>query len=192
MKKLGKNMINMPAFPSKQRGVVLIIGLIMLLLLTVIGMAAVRGTSMQEQMAGNMRDHNLAFQSAEAALRAGEEVLNGVSLPSFSGTVTGYYTDLNQASPYHPRPNTWTAANWNAWSVQLAANTISQIAVNQQPRYVIERLSVPASSFNQGSCIDFECKAKVPDPIYYRITSRGIGGTTDSEVMVQSTFADKN
>ncbi len=185
-------MMTMSKSPSQQRGVVLIVGLIMLLLLTVIGLAAIRGSGIQEQMAGNMRDHNLAFQAAEAALRGGEEVLNGVSLPSFSGTVTGYYTDLNQPSPYHPRPTTWTAANWNAWSVQLAANTISQIADNEQPRYVIERLSVPASSTNQGGCIDFECKAKTPDPIYYRITSRGIGGTTDSEVILQSTFADKN
>jgi len=185
-------MVNMSNFPRQQRGVVLIVGLIMLLLLTVIGMAAIRGTGIQEQMAGNMRDHNLAFQAAEAALRSGEEVLNGVSLPSFSGSVVGYYTDLNQPSPLHPRPTTWSATDWGNWSVQLAANTISQIADNQQPRYVVERLSVPASSSNQGSCIDFECKAKTPDPIYYRITSRGIGGTTDSEVILQSTFADKN
>jgi type IV pilus assembly protein PilX len=185
-------MINMSSSLRPQRGVVLIIGLIMLLLLTVIGLAAMRGTGLQEQMAGNMRDHNLAFQAAEAALRAGEEVLNGVSLPSFSGAVVGYYPDLNQPAAIHPRPASWSASNWNSWSVQLADNTISQIAANQQPRYVIERLTVPASSSNQGSCIDFECKAKIPDPIYYRITSRGIGGTTDSEVILQSTFADKN
>ena len=97
-----------------------------------------------------------------------------------------------QPSPLHPRPTAWSATDWSTWSVQLAANTISQIATGQQPRYVIERLVVPAASSNLGGCVDFECKAKVPDPIYYRVTSRGIGGTTDSEVILQSTFADKN
>ena len=184
-------MINRVSFPRQQRGVVLIIGLIMLLLLTVIGMAAVRGTGIQEQMAGNMRDHNLAFQAAEAALRSGEEVLSGVTLPTF-GSTTGFYVDLNQPAATIGRPTAWTSANWESYSVQLAANTISQIAENQQPRYVVEKLTVSASSANQGSCIDFECKAKVPDPIYYRITSRGKGGTIDSEVILQSTFADKN
>lgn len=178
-------------FPKSQQGVVLIVGLIMLLLLTVIGMAAIRGSGLQEQMAGNMRDHNLAFQSAEAALRSGEEVINGVALPNFDGSVQGYYKDLNQASAtFTTRPTSWNATEWGSRSVQLAANTISQ--VSQPPRYVIERLTVSAVSLNQGGCVDFDCKSKTPDPIYYRITSRGLGGTTDAEVVLQSTFSDKN
>lgn len=59
--------------PSDQRGAVLIVALIMLLLLTVIGLSSMRGTSLQESMAGNMRDGNFALQASEAALRKGEE-----------------------------------------------------------------------------------------------------------------------
>ena len=59
--------------PSKQKGAVLLVALIMLLLLTVIGVAAMRDTNLQERMAGNMRDHALAFQAAEAALRFAEQ-----------------------------------------------------------------------------------------------------------------------
>lgn len=58
---------------SQQRGAVLIVALIMLLLLTIIGLSSMRGTSLQENMAGNMRDSNLALQASEAALRKGEE-----------------------------------------------------------------------------------------------------------------------
>lgn len=175
---------------ARQRGAVLIIGLVMLLLLTIIGLASIRGSGLQEQMAGNIRDKNVAFQAAEASLRAGEEIINGVSPPSFTGSVVGYYPDLNKPSAMRPRPVAWTGANWDAWSVQLATSTLSQ--VYEQPRYAMERLTVPAASTNQGACVDFECKAKVPDPIYYRITSRGKGGTLDAEVILQSTFADKN
>lgn len=58
---------------SRERGAVLIVALVMLLLLTVIGLSSMRGTSLQENMAGNMRDSNLALQASEAALRKGEE-----------------------------------------------------------------------------------------------------------------------
>ena len=59
--------------PPAERGAVLIIALIMLLLLTIIGLSSMRGTSLQENMAGNMRDSDLALQASEAALRKGEE-----------------------------------------------------------------------------------------------------------------------
>lgn len=58
---------------STQQGAVLIVALIMLLLLTIIGISSIRGTSLQENMAGNMRDSNLALQASEAALRKGEQ-----------------------------------------------------------------------------------------------------------------------
>lgn len=55
-----------------QSGTVLIIALVFLLLMTLVGVAAMQGTTLQERMAGNHRDRNLAFQAAEAALREGE------------------------------------------------------------------------------------------------------------------------
>ncbi len=64
--------------PRQQRGatVLLIVALIMLpALLTIIGLSSMRGTSLQENMAGNMRDGNLALQASEAALRKAEEVV---------------------------------------------------------------------------------------------------------------------
>jgi type IV pilus assembly protein PilX len=57
---------------SEQRGAVLIVSLIFLLLLTLIGTTAMRTTTLQERMAGNSRDVNLSLQAAESALRAGE------------------------------------------------------------------------------------------------------------------------
>jgi type IV pilus assembly protein PilX len=58
-----------------QRGAALIVGLIMLLLLTLIGVAGMRDTLLQEKMAGNMRDREIALQAAESALRAAEAQL---------------------------------------------------------------------------------------------------------------------
>jgi type IV pilus assembly protein PilX len=57
---------------NRQAGAVLLVSLVMLLLLTLIGLAGMRLASLEERIAGNQRDREVAFQAAEAALRAGE------------------------------------------------------------------------------------------------------------------------
>lgn len=72
------------ALAKPQQGSVLIIALIMLLLLTMIGLASMRDTSLQEAMAGNTRDSNLALQAAEAALRKGESAASALTTSQLS------------------------------------------------------------------------------------------------------------
>ena len=66
-----------PDFPSfakatTQRGAALYVAMIMLLLLTLIGVAAMQVASLQQRMATNFNDFSLAFQRAEGALRQSE------------------------------------------------------------------------------------------------------------------------
>ena len=58
------------AAPRRQQGAILIVSLLMLLVLTLLALATMRAATFEERMAGNARDVNLSFQSAEAALRA--------------------------------------------------------------------------------------------------------------------------
>ncbi len=60
-----------------QKGVVLVVALMFMLVMSIVGVTAMQSTIIQERMAGNARDRNLAFQAAEAALRAGEDALLG-------------------------------------------------------------------------------------------------------------------
>lgn len=53
---------------NNQQGAALFISLIMLLALTIIGLAASQRSQMQERMAGNVHIQNLAFNAAESAL----------------------------------------------------------------------------------------------------------------------------
>ncbi len=173
--------------PNKQQGAVLVIGLIMLLLLTVIGLASIRGSDMQERMAGNMRDRNLGFQAAEAGLRLGENLLSVISISTkFDGSTVGYYPDLNLAAAVKPRPMLWTKAQWEANSILVPTSTL--YGLSEQPRYALEKIIVAQYSANKGGAVDFESMAKVADAEYYRVTARGLGGTTDTEVLLQSTF----
>ncbi len=58
--------------PRHQQGAVLFISLILLVVLSLIGIASMQVTTLQERMAGNYRTLNLAFQRAEAQVRTRE------------------------------------------------------------------------------------------------------------------------
>ncbi|UHQ54550.1 pilus assembly PilX family protein [Microbulbifer sp. YPW16] len=166
---------------SSQRGAVLIVGLVMLLLMTVVAMAAMRGSEMQELMAGNMRDRNLAFQAAEAGLREAEEVLNQAVLPSFDGGVAGYYVEIDGSR---------NTGYWNThdWDVDAVETDLELDRVAAPPRYVIEEITATAATGTDGGAIDFQSTLNQEEIVYYRVTSRGVGGTANAVVIIQSTF----
>lgn len=79
-----------------QSGAVLIVALIILLLLSIIGVSGMRGVGLQENMAGNLRDGNLALQASEAALREGENYVSDTPFDEMyasieAGPVSGIY-----------------------------------------------------------------------------------------------------
>lgn len=101
---------------SRQGGAVLIVGLIILVVLTLLGVQALRGNLAQERMAFNVRERNAAFQAAEAALRLGEgtgpfpsatapltDPQNWVAADS-TGAVTGFDAGLKENPLYHVGP----------------------------------------------------------------------------------------
>lgn len=168
--------------PDRQRGVVLAVALIMLVVITLLGVSAMQVTSLEERMAGNMRDRSLAFQAAEAALRDGERLLAQVALPAFDGS-NGLYQ-----APAVGDPPVWMqadgrpqdAAFWNA-NGRTYAGTVAGVAA--QPRYVIEeiaRLPGPGESVEAGT--------PIPDITYYRVTARATGGSATAVVVLQSTY----
>lgn len=188
-----KKFIQNPGFPQKQRGVVLIIGLIMLLLMTIVGLAAIRGTGLQESMAGNMRDRNLSFQAAEAGLRVGEEFVfdNNVTLLTFDGTTSWQLPDQNKPTAGSGPIQNWDAARWAADANPVDASmNLDSIASADRPRYVVEKVVVSALSAarQDGSGVGLESLSATEPPEYYRVTSLGIGGTGTSESIVQTSY----
>lgn len=59
-------------FVRSQRGVSLIVVLILLLVVTLLGLAILRTTVLEERMSANLFDRSLSFQAAETALREAE------------------------------------------------------------------------------------------------------------------------
>lgn len=61
---------------SRQSGAVLIVSLLFLVILTILAITAMSGTTLEHRMAGNTRDHAIAMQAAEAALRDAHRDVN--------------------------------------------------------------------------------------------------------------------
>src|SRR5690606_40260651 len=75
--------------PGRQQGASLVVVLILLLVMTLLGLAVLRGTLLEERMSANMYDRSLAFQQAESALREAEEKVRNAVLANGNGWVIG-------------------------------------------------------------------------------------------------------
>ena len=166
---------------SRHRGAVLIVALIMLLVLTILGVAALQGANMEERMAGNMRDRNLAFQSAEAALVDAESFVQSlVTTGNFDGT-GGLLGDTDA------EPDYFAGATWSSANSREATTTVPGVAA--PPRYIIKFVSVVdndrTGALNQKR---YGKRASVGDVSMFRITARGVGGSANSQVILQTHY----
>ncbi|MEJ2788824.1 MULTISPECIES: PilX N-terminal domain-containing pilus assembly protein [unclassified Pseudoxanthomonas] len=66
-----------PRSGHREAGVSLVVVLILLVAMSILGLAVMRSSGMQERMSANMRDRSLAFQAAETALRVAQEDVLG-------------------------------------------------------------------------------------------------------------------
>ena len=165
--------------PQRQRGATLVVALIILVVLTLLGVTAMQGATMQERMAGNVRDVNVAFQAAEAALRDGEDFLsNTVVLPPFNGN-NGLYE-----APDIGDPRPWEAAGFNWDSDGRAYSGNEDFGGARVPTYVIEELQVSPQS--EGG--DIGLGLPTPAERLYRVTARGVGGNPNTIVILQTVF----
>lgn len=181
-----------------QRGAALMVGLIMLLLLTLIGVAGMRDTLLQEKMVGNMMDREMALQAAESALREAEGKIAAVVAPN-SLAVDGIRVQNALVRPTNKTESAfWQSQVWG--SGNSAAYAFFLPAVKTQPRYVIEFVGKLSDGvYVGGSSASSLVISEEQDPFAgeaatgstkfdYRITARGTGLTDDSEVIVQSTY----
>jgi type IV pilus assembly protein PilX len=180
----------------KQSGAVLIVSLIMLLLLTIIGMASMGGTLLEERMSGNLRDQNLALQAAEAALREGETVAtldSGAGSCAASGGFDGsdgcyssegrVCIDADASNDASCWPGSNDPANWADWTSNgrtlSGAKALPKVA--EQPRFVVERQQT------QETCPENKTK-QCDKTSYFKVTARGVGGNVNTVVVLQSLF----
>jgi type IV pilus assembly protein PilX len=147
--------------PQRQKGAVLVIALIMLLVITLASIATIRSTTLDERMAGNSRDRDKALQAAEAAVRVCLKQLT-VDIPStFTGTIL---------PPVLSGTENWdVAANWASGSPNsVEVDMTAAAGLSSNPRCMVERLGTGDN---------------------YRVTGRAVGGSDSSVVIIQATYS---
>jgi type IV pilus assembly protein PilX len=178
---------------ARQRGMALIVSLILLLVLTLLGLAAMQNTSLEERMAGNLWAENRAFQAAESSLRVGENWLGAGTLNTQPATTTAkpvcglqQVWGLDAPDPDDATELTWwleTDADW--WTnngIRDNANdcTCPPAALHC---HAIEQAGFVRDSLVVGQQGDYTGRW------FYQITSRGVDVGGRSEVLLRSTYA---
>ena len=165
---------------ESQSGIVLVIGLVVLLLLTLVMVSAVRVTAIEERMAGNSQNNNIAFQAAESALREAEAFIESGAAP---------FAPLNLSGP--PFRNTTAPFCVNGLcsdsgplqseifpyvdGVVITAAT-GLATITAEPEYIIELIRADPSVDSSRVYATF------------RITTRAWGGDINSLVLLQTTY----
>lgn len=76
---------------SHQRGAVLILALVILLVLTLLGVSAMNSSSLQMLMTGNTQYQTVALSQAELTIRQGETLVDDIAAGTTAPPAIGYY-----------------------------------------------------------------------------------------------------
>ncbi len=147
-----------------QRGVALVVVMVLLLIMTLLGLAALRSTLMEERMTANMVDRSLSFQAAEAALREAEAIAidsaTRALVPS-SGCSNGIC-----AEPDTTQTDRWLT-NFAGW--RPATTNVGSLAT--APQFFIEYMG-DAPTWTGCDRVDESNRSPLCMRPRYRITAR--------------------
>lgn len=177
----------------RESGAALIVSLILMVLITLVGVASLRNVVLEEKMASNFYDRSLAFQAAEAGLRAGE----GVAVAQASATprhaqalALAIPTDNTQCAsscsgglcspPGDHCEGRWNMAGFAGWTDATGVTLNTQ--AGSSPQYFVEFLGNtypcdPSQPLANNTCAR------------YRISARSQAGADRAEVILQSVYA---
>ncbi|KXS38128.1 MAG: putative transmembrane Tfp pilus assembly protein PilX (pilX) [Halomonadaceae bacterium T82-2] len=120
----------------RQRGMTLLIALILLLAMSLLGVSALQGASLQARMAHSELDRQAAFQAASSALLEGEWLLRHEPFDP-----TRYAPACPEGRCRQPptSPATWSDAQWRKRSIGYGVSGAPPLpALVEPPRLVID------------------------------------------------------
>lgn len=136
----------------RQRGVALVIALVLLIAVTLIGLAGIRGTTLQERMAGNYYDRETAFQAAEAALQLGAMEFLGEQEDLWNQRIDANVDALDcskNACPLNPS-GAVPSGLWRNVPVDNSDAGFSPLDATNPPQYLVQRMGPCTGSASGG------------------------------------------
>ena len=179
--------------PRRQRGIALIAAILILLVITILGMAMFRGYGMQQRIGGNTRDKSRAFHSAMAGQNFAEWYLTQNNGANAATTETcSKVTDavaaitantalvcINVIPTTVAYPDTWGAAfTYTPTGMSTAAGPG---AYAQVPQFYISSLGSPTGGSTYKSPIG-------QTQALFQIDAAGWGGTPQAVAVVESSY----
>ncbi|WP_067983890.1 pilus assembly PilX family protein [Neptuniibacter pectenicola] len=130
-----------------EKGAVLVVALIFLLILSLIGVSSMQGTTMQEKMSGNLRDQHSAFNAAEAALREGERQAR-----------LDYFNDLldQDTMVNDTYASSFSSAAIPSWNAELLAQIFVSTGIDAEPSGAVIRVTASSAGFSGRSDVRLE------------------------------------
>jgi type IV pilus assembly protein PilX len=178
---------------GRQRGAALVISLLLLLVMTLLGLGASQSTRLQERMAGNQRDQELALQAGEAALRNAEQnvspnrnalvrvcvVPNDPACNSYDQRVL-INPETSEPLDLANQTDEW----WETWARAYEfTDDLAEISKDRPPQYIVEKLDEIPEVLSMGDS-SFDATRE-----FYLVTARSSGQTDSARVVIQSTYA---
>ena len=198
--------------PTRQRGAVLFLAMIFLVLLAVLAVTASSTSIMQERMTGGMRNRQLGLLGAESTLRGAEGFLWNLAFdfrqplpPCLEGSsatdcvymATREGTLMTKVQTFRTSrawldPATDGGRAYGRTMTGLSGSAISA-SLSAQPRFIIEYLGVGTQPFRTGGSVKAEgTTGRVGEHHIYRITARSQGGTDGVVRIAESYYSSMN
>lgn len=171
---------------KKQQGTVLVFSLVMLLALTLVAVGTFDRVTLDEKIAGNLRDKNVAMQRSEVALREGEQSLSALILPPTPNTNSGSLVwplgEQGGGSYDGTLNSSWVLNLTESWwdnNANTALNTTDSEYFIEEQEMKPDSLAL-RNNYAQGRSATY----------YYRVSARSEGQGSGLTV-VQSTYAKR-
>jgi type IV pilus assembly protein PilX len=161
--------MNKQRIAKRERGASLLVALVFLVIMAMLGVTVANVTTLQERMAGNTRDRDLALQAAELALRDAENRLQEQAFRD--GAIAYVATNANDDAFWQACFAGSSGPCAVKYTPTTPLATDGSGAVARQPQYVVER------------------KPDIGATQVYRVTVLGFGGNETSTVIIQAEYA---
>jgi len=193
---------------QQQRGVSLIVVLILLVIVSLLGVGAAQIAGMGERSARNDRDMQVAWQSAEAALMDAQCDIdpnnsgNSSATPCVGSRVSTFANATNTNAFTSPctaglcalattgkpawltadlnNPSSTTTAAFGDFTSRTYQTGLGGVSPAAKPRYIIEPIEDPQNRDLSGASTSY----------IYRITALGYGPRTDIQAVSQIIYRD--
>lgn len=164
----------------RERGAVLFVSLIFLLVLTLIAVMLARSQTTEERLAQNDANHDLALETAGATLRFAQ-------MNIAEGTYTGFTQNTGGLYQFNPTSSrVYTPSIWSQTNAVLSYTGPTLNAISPAPEFFIEQMPpAPKPGTPLGGCSGYGGNGCAQ---IYQITAHSTGANSTANATLRSTY----